>query len=572
MSKPSPRFRTDLNAVATETDGVLTVEVTDLQTGTSFTFYEFEYALAQQLNGQEIDDIVAWVVANYEETSMPPEAIEEFAAKLGEIGFLEPEDGDGATEINPAEPPPVPAMAKPPHVPEGGLTLDSLELGADAMNELSGKISSSSAGIPKAVTGGASGGFSRGFGERRQPPGPEAVEMAPFEDVSLRFRAPPPERKRSSTGTVVAVVLLIAGGGAAGYAYWLKQHPQLPQAIHLHVVAPQPTTVYRWFASAGTVVDLESRSLMFETTGKVVELLPTGTKFKAGDTLGRLAGAKALEDQLATHKAKLAAFEQLRDSLKAAGKPSQKADLKDAEDKVAARKKLVDDTQAALAKLILKAPEAGTILETPAKVGLLAAAKVAALKWRGQNLHGDFTMDQEDYAKASKLEFCRVEVSGLGTPPAAPGAAPSAPVPAHEPAPAAKGDAGAGTAASGEPRFVDCTIPPPGPPPPGVPSLLRKFIVTLPMDAGLVTGQQLHLARKRYQGVFVLPPSAVEVQTDVVGRIWVAAPNGTAEPRPVTIVEARDEVLVSEGINVGDEIISEPPRELSPGTLVDPIR
>jgi multidrug efflux pump subunit AcrA (membrane-fusion protein) len=87
-----------------------------------------------------------------------------------------------------------------------------------------------------------------------------------------------------------------------------------------------------------------------------------------------------------------------------------------------------------------------------------------------------------------------------------------------------------------------------------------------------VTGQQLHLARKRYDGVFVLPPSAVEVQTGVVGRVWVAAPNGTAEPRPVTIIEAKDEVLISEGINVGDEIIAEPPRDLSPGTLVDPIR
>ena len=96
--------------------------------------------------------------------------------------------------------------------------------------------------------------------------------------------------------------------------------------------------------------------------------------------------------------------------------------------------------------------------------------------------------------------------------------------------------------------------------------------MTLPTDAGLVAGQQLRLARRRWDGVYPLPPSAVEVQTNDVGRVWVAAPNGTAEPRPVTIVEAKDEVIVSEGINVGDEIIVEPPRELSPGSLVEPLR
>src|SRR6266404_3974208 len=132
MSKPSPRFRMDLNAVATETDGVATVEVTDLQTGTSFTFYEFEYALAQQMNGQPIDEIVAWAVANYD-TPMSPEAIDEFANKLAELGFLEPEDG--VTELNAGVPATQMGFAAAANVPEGGLTLDSLNLSAEAMTE-----------------------------------------------------------------------------------------------------------------------------------------------------------------------------------------------------------------------------------------------------------------------------------------------------------------------------------------------------------------------------------------------------------------------------------------------------
>jgi hypothetical protein len=105
-----------------------------------------------------------------------------------------------------------------------------------------------------------------------------------------------------------------------------------------------------------------------------------------------------------------------------------------------------------------------------------------------------------------------------------------------------------------------------------VPSLLRKFIVTLPNDAGLVTGQQLHLARKRFDGVFPTPLSAVAPTSETEGHVWIAAPNGTAEMRTVTIAESRDEVLISAGLNVGDEVIVEPPRELAPGTLVEPIR
>ncbi|HVX94988.1 MAG TPA: hypothetical protein VHK47_08760 [Polyangia bacterium] len=587
MAKATPRFRKELPAAATETDGVPCVQVTDPETGTSFTFYEFEYDLAHQLDGkQDYDEVMAWAVASYQ-TALTNEAIEEFAGKLGELGFLDgvpasgPRDeaavGDsaqfewnpgaaaptaqftpdaqmlaagGAAKVEPAKP----TTPPPPSASSEALT-DIVESGAvqEAI------AAATSAAVPQAIGGGAtsrfaasSGNLSRGLsGERRQPPAPGEVVATPFEDVSMRFRAPPPERQRSSTGLVTTLVALAVLGGGGGYYMWLRQHPKAPEALRLRVVAPQPTAVYRWFATSGTVVDLDARSMSFESSGKLVELMPQGTKFAAGDVLGKLQGAGSLEDELGKHKSKLAVFEQMRDSMKAAGKTGN---LRDVEDKIAARKKLVDAVQASLNKLVLRAPEAGTIVETPAKVGTVVAAKAPALKWRGKSLHGDFTLDQEDFARASKLEFCRVEVAaGVG-----PGASPDASVPAAN--------------APGEARFVDCTLPPPTPPPPGAPSLLRKFVVSLPNDAGLVTGQALHLARKRYDGVFPVPLSAVQPITDVEAKVWVAAPDGKAEQRSVTVAESRDEVLVSAGINVGDEVIVEPPRDLAPGTLVEPIR
>jgi hypothetical protein len=589
MAKVTPRFRKELPAAATEVDGVPSVQVTDPETGTSFTFYEFEYDLAHQLDGkQDYDEIIAWAAANYQ-TGLSPEAIDEFANKLGELGFLDPAGASPGAEsrgesaemewnqqvhtdqFQPGGAPATATKAVPAPADSSGVVLSS-----DALEEIAtsgpvqAAVEAATSGVPRPVGVMGSGALSRGFSERRQPPGPGDVVMTAFEDVSMRFRAPPPERQRSFKGLVIFLFVLAGAGGGAGYYYWMLKHPKLPEATRLRVVAPKPTAVYRWFATFGTVVDLDARTMSFESAGKVVELMPTGTKFAAGDTLGKLQGAGALEAELAKQKSKLSVFEQLRDSMKASGK---KGDLRDAEDKVTARKKMVDDVQASLAKLVLRATEAGSIVDTSAKVGAVVNAKAPVLKWRGRSLHGDFTMDQEDFQKASKLEFCRVEVSGLGTPGAAPGA--QVPGAAQPPVPPS-GSASAGPAdggAAGEQRYVDCMLPPPAPPPVnGVPYMLRKFIVTLPTDAGLVTGQQLHLARKRYDGVFPLPTSAVETVSATEGKIWVAAPNGTAEQRNISIAESRDEVLVAAGINVGDEVIADPPHDLTPGTLVEPIR
>jgi hypothetical protein len=564
MAKLTPRFRKELPAAATEVDGAPGVQVTDPATGTSFTFYEFEYDLAHQLDGkQDYDEVIAWAAANYQH-GLSPEAIDEFGKQLGGLGFLDPAGAAGE---------PAATAEAPTKADTSGVVLSS-----DALEEVvnSGPVqaaveaATSSSGVPRAIGVMGTGSLSRGFPERRQPPAPGDVVSTPFEDVSMRFRAPPPERQRSFKGLVITLFMLVGAGAGGGYYYWMLKHPKLPEALRIRVVAPKPTAVYRWFATVGTVVDLDARTMSFDSAGKIVELMPAGTKFAAGDTLGKLAGAGPLEAELAKNKSKLAVFEQMRDSMKASGK---KGDLRDAEDKVAARKKMVDEVQAGLAKLILRATEAGAIAETSQKVGATVAAKMPVLKWRGRSLHGDFTMDQEDFAKASKLEFCRVEVSGLGTPGTTPGAQPpGAGAPATPPAGSAPGASPDGGAA-GELHYVDCMLPPPAPPPVnGVPSLLRKFIVTLPTDAGLVTGQQLHLARKRYDGVFPLPVSAVETVSATEGKIWVAAPNLTAEQRNISIAESRDEVLVAAGINVGDEVIVEPPRDLAPGTLVEPIR
>src|SRR5262245_50697757 len=89
MAQPSPRFKRDLITSSAEVDGVAFVDVRDPGTGASFRFYDYEYQLALQLDGQPVDRVVAWAGTTYG-LELTPEGVEEFAGRLGELGFLEP--------------------------------------------------------------------------------------------------------------------------------------------------------------------------------------------------------------------------------------------------------------------------------------------------------------------------------------------------------------------------------------------------------------------------------------------------------------------------------------------------
>jgi len=153
------------------------------------------------------------------------------------------------------------------------------------------------------------------------------------------------------------------------------------------------------------------------------------------------------------------------------------------------------------------------------------------------------------------MDFCRVEVVGLG--PRA-----SNDLPRHEGS-ATAADTGAPEAQIG-PRFVDCK-PPGGSPAPHS----RKIEIPLPGELGLVSGQPLRLARRRFDAVFPVPAAAVVADGDR-RSVWIAGHDGTAELREVTIVDASEDALVSDGLRVGDQVIVEPPAGLRPGARIAP--
>src|SRR5215471_12278728 len=98
MGQSSPRFRNDLAVSVTEVEGVSFVDVMDSTTGTTFRLYDFEYQLALQLDGQPIDDVIAWAGTTYG-MDLTAEGIAEFAGRLGELGFLEPAQPDLPADV-----------------------------------------------------------------------------------------------------------------------------------------------------------------------------------------------------------------------------------------------------------------------------------------------------------------------------------------------------------------------------------------------------------------------------------------------------------------------------------------
>jgi hypothetical protein len=648
----SPRFRQDLSVSPTEADGVACVDVRDPKTGANFRLYDFEYQLALQLNGQSVDQVTDWASRTYG-ADLTPDGIKEFASRLGELGFLEPEPPSAATAVtaeiavapilaaagesdsavdewaspqaaktatfvpDPAmldsapEPTPVAPMnlaalgapdgAPEPIAPE--ITRQAIaELPSDALDsepvsaptvapvapipptmpaappapaaktaaaaasksswatDLDGALQSSDS--PPAVRAPAPAKSDvalpplpgkvavappPGVSERRQPPGPEAVVMSGFAEGA---RAKP---GRSNRPVVIIVLVVLAAAAAAGY--WVLSHRHAaapPQALHVRVISPAPTAVYRWFSGRGRVTDYETTTLAFANPGRLAELLPAGTEVAAGDVVAKLAGASGLETLLAHDRSRVGFYKQLRDSMHAAG---NRAEERQAEVHLAEKEKLVEMALGGLTKYTVVASEPGEVVETLAKIGtpVVPGAPIARIK--GRLLHGAFELDAEERAALAKMDFCRVEVVGLGpraaNDPPRGGAAATATAADSSPADAQVG-----------PRFLDCK-------PPGDAAAAGNIVeIPLPGDLGLVSGQPLRLARHRYDAVFPVPAGAVVSEGDRKA-VWIADRDGTAERRAVTIADVGDDALVTDGLRVGDQVIVDPPVDLRAGTRVD---
>lgn len=425
-----------------------------------------------------------------------------------------------------------------------------------------GKPTSVTAGAPASDPPAAVAGWTstltdeveKPLAERRQAPGPNVVVMPPVEPAAL----PPAPKRRAPL--LVGAVMLAAVVAAAVYALRDQPHspPPAPAAPSVHVTVPQPTTVYEWFAASGTVIAGHDDELAFKVAGKLQDVMPPGTTFSSGDAVAHLQGAAVRELNVNRIRSRVAFFEQLRDSSRAAGNESA---ARQAEANLAARKRELADAQTRLADLEIRPAVAGTIGQVLVDRGAFVKAGVPVFRIRAAGPRATFALGAAEQAKARTLGFCRLEtLPGAGTP--------------TPPPPAAADAAASPTPPDKAVRTLDCALPPVATPGatagPG-----GALAVDLGAASGVAPGTAVRLASARFDGVFPVPRSAIV--HDVAGqppgdRVWVvSAATQVAESRAVELAPASspEPAFVTRGLATGDAVVVDPSPDLVVGGQVN---
>jgi hypothetical protein len=412
----------------------------------------------------------------------------------------------------------------------------------------------------------------QGAVERRMPPRPESVVMSPFQAEEARRRPPEAGLRRPAAGRgadrstliVFLVVALLVIAAVAGYYVWSQRQAAL-EARRVRIIAPRPAAVYRWFEATGSAVVGGTAALTFAASGSVADVLPPGSHYGAGEIIAKLEGAASREADANRARSRVAYHQQIRDSMRAANNVPE---MRKAEIKIVEKQAQLDEAEAALDRLVIRANESGEVAEVIARRGTMVEANAPAVRVRTGTLRGEFMLAPRDADAAAHLGFCRVEIVGLG-PAGGPDAA-TAKAGGADGGTAAGATAGVPRPAEGVSRFSDCRLVAPAQG--GQPAVTDRFEVELPSNAGILLGQPLRLARVRYDGVFPVPRSAV-VRVGGTDRVFVVGPGDAAQARAITIADSdSDEVVVSQGIDVGDRVIVDPPSDLRDGSPLTILR
>jgi multidrug efflux pump subunit AcrA (membrane-fusion protein) len=93
-------------------------------------------------------------------------------------------------------------------------------------------------------------------------------------------------------------------------------------------------------------------------------------------------------------------------------------------------------------------------------------------------------------------------------------------------------------------------------------------LVDLPSDPVVAAGKPVRLATARFDGVFVLPASALVAGPGNDRRVYVVK-DGRAESHPVVLADqGTSEVIVSQGLEPGSAVVVDVPPQLRPNAPV----
>ncbi len=326
--------------------------------------------------------------------------------------------------------------------------------------------------------------------------------------------------KQSSSAAGFALVGFALAAGMGFYA-WRTVSTREPPSLPVRTLVPSPTSVYRWFEAEGVIKEAGSTSLTFPAAGKVVEVLPTGARFKAGDPVALLDAARRVQTELAHNRERLGYYQQLLETARTAG---NRPEVRQAEIKIVDKQKLVDDTLAELTKVAVVATEDGEVVESLVAVGTMVKPGTPAAHVKGDRRRGELVLPKEELETARRLPFCRAEIDG---------------------------------------KPSECSFAADGP----EDRLLVDFAAdaTMPQLPG---GKSFRLAKARHDAVFAVPVTAL-LPGPGGDRVYVATAAGRVEVRPVALVDRTATLaIVGQGLDVGDVIIVEFPAGIGPQVRV----
>jgi hypothetical protein len=611
MAEERPRFRRDLVAKPVELEGVAYVETIDPRTGQAFRFYEVEHAVAEAFDGRPLPEVVSGV-RERSGLELTLEQLAEFARRLTELGFLEKDAGedsapnpdatrtDDELEVIPSgEVVPETLLAAPRRpasdeletipsvevVPETLLAAPALPLApvAEAPTSLAGPsddlepltsaevraviedepspgttaevmavdVMSSMEEAPNAMGPGAAppaaappagqdlgsspppiGMPSRPLTEETAmppvlPPGftshGPANTPRPAPPLSIPpLLTPKPVPPPAPVPYRPAFLYAGLGIGAAvimGFVAYRLLSGGESTAPTVHTIVPAPQSIFRYYDAVGTVKLSGEKTLVFPTGGKVAQIQPAGTTFKDGDVLAELESARRWKAQIDHHRERLAFYET---ALENARLNDKKNDERQAELKVAEKKRLLADAQAGYARESVIASGTGEIAEALLAVGATVKAGTAAARTKGTDWRVEMELSREDAERLRHLGFCHAEIDG---------------------------------------KAVDCHLTAEG-------GDETHVLVDLPADPSVSAGKPVRLARARYDGVFVLPTSALVPSTGTDRRVFVVK-GGLAESYAVVLVDQTPtDIIVGQGLEEGSPVVIDAPPDLRSRTRV----
>jgi RND family efflux transporter MFP subunit len=506
----TPKLRGDLKAAPAEEQGIRYYDVSDPKSGSRMRLYDFEWLIAERMDGEtRFADVASWA---RQSLGVNPSAtdLEEYAARLRDLGFFEVEaakplriDSD-YTPLPPASPmevsessevsietdePTVPEMAKP-------------ELPVEVEPPALAPAPVPPAPVPMAV----------------KPPEP----VRPMRREELRVRdetrstgkvpAGPSTMaamqaagvggdKKSSSASIIGLVLLMLGiAGAVGYLKFFK-----PNVAHVTVVVASPREVVRLHDGAGAVKKANAQVLSFGEAGKVTDVVAKGTEVKAGMPLATLDAYAQVEKALADVKDRASFYQK---KLEAAKAKNDEPGIKENEAKVAEKHKLLAELEARAAKVRLTAPGSGTVSDVLVTAGGDVKPGEPAIKLGDKRMSADFNVPAGEAPKTGEAVMLQ--------------------------------------AAGGGATFGGKVISSQG----------GTVVVEVPEGAPVKTGDSLRLVKKREQNVIQIPGTAL-VKRDGVDEVFVLTKDGEAHARKVTVADKSGaDVLVTSGLAAGDSVIT----------------